>query len=61
MSEQLEIPKSTEKQRRYYEKHRESWNKYQREYKLRRYKEDPAYRFRVKEYMRDYYKTKNLC
>jgi hypothetical protein len=37
---------------KYYEVNREAWNKYQREYKKRRYNEDPEYRFRVKEYNR---------
>ena len=42
------------KQRTYYDKNRESWNEYQREYKKRRYAEDPEFRARVKEYAKEY-------
>lgn len=55
---EVEISKTTEKQRKYYDKNREAWNKYQREYKKRKYAEDPAYRLRVKEYIREYRKAK---
>ena len=47
-----ELSENTLKQRRYYEENRESWNEYQREYKKRRYAEDPVYRARMKEYQR---------
>jgi len=47
-SQQNETPKL-----KHYEKNREAWNKYQREYKKRRYNEDPEYRFRIKEYNRE--------
>ena len=40
------------KQSAYYEENRESWNEYQREYKKRKYAEDPEYRARMKEYAR---------
>jgi hypothetical protein len=53
-----EISKTTEKQRRYYENNREAWNKYQREYKKRKYADDPSYRLRVKEYIKEYKKSK---
>ena len=43
------------KQQAYYE-NREAWNEYQREYKKRRYSEDPEYRARTKEYARERYK-----
>jgi hypothetical protein len=52
------VSKHTEKQRRYYENNRDAWNKYQREYKRRKYNEDPEYRLRMKEYMREYYKSR---
>lgn len=45
-----------EKQRRYYESNRESWNAYQKEYKKRKYAEDMEYRARMKEYQREYYR-----
>jgi hypothetical protein len=47
-----EVSDSALKQRRYYENNRETWNEYQREYKKRKYAEDPAYRARMKEYQR---------
>ncbi len=40
------------KQSKYYSENREKWNEYQREYKKRRYSEDPEYRARMKEYAR---------
>jgi hypothetical protein len=40
------------KQRKYYKENREAWNKYQREYKKRRYAEDPVFRARMREYAR---------
>lgn len=40
------------KQRRYYDNNREAWNEYQKNYKKRKYSEDPEYRARVKEYQR---------
>jgi hypothetical protein len=55
-----EILKSTEKQRKYYEKNREKWNEYQREYKKRKYKEDLAYRMKMREYQKERYKMKKL-
>lgn len=54
----IEISNSTEKQRKYYENNREAWNKYQREYKKRKYADDPSYRLRVKEYIKEYKKSK---
>jgi len=48
------------KQNRYYDNNRESWNEYQREYKKRRYAEDPEYRARMKEYQKERYKQKKL-
>lgn len=51
---------NTEKQRRYYEKNREAWNEYQREYKKRKYAEDPVYRARIKEYGRQRRLAKKL-
>jgi hypothetical protein len=51
---------TTQKQRRYYENNREAWNKYQREYKKRKYSEDPEYRLRLKEYMKEYHKKRKL-
>jgi hypothetical protein len=56
----MEISKTTEKQRKYYNNNREAWNKYQREYKKRKYAEDPEYRLRVKEYTREYRKSKTV-
>lgn len=52
----MEISKVAKKQRVYYEKHREKWNTYQREYKKRRYSEDLEYRARMKEYNRARYR-----
>jgi hypothetical protein len=49
-----------EKKPKFYEKNREAWNKYQREYKRRRYNEDPEYRFRIKEYNRQHRNAKKL-
>ena len=40
------------KQRKYYKENREAWNEYQREYRKRRYAEDPGYRARMREYAR---------
>jgi hypothetical protein len=57
---EVTTPKTTEKQRRYYDNNREAWNKYQREYKKRKYSEDPEYRLRLKEYMKDYYKKRKI-
>lgn len=54
----IEIPNTTKKQRKYYENNREAWNKYQREYKKRKYAEDLSYRLRVKEYIKEYKKNK---
>lgn len=54
--EKMEISKTGEKQRKYYENHREKWNKYQREYKKRKYSEDLEYRLKMKEYQRERYK-----
>jgi hypothetical protein len=45
---------SEKKQAEYYKQNREAWNEYQREYKKRRYAEDPVYRARIKEYHREY-------
>jgi hypothetical protein len=42
------------------EKNKEAWNEYQKEYKKRRYAEDPVYRARIKEYQRQRYITKKL-
>lgn len=44
-----------EKQSAYYESNREKWNAYQREYKKKRYDEDPEYRERILEYSRKKY------
>ena len=55
-----EILKSTEKQRKYYEKNSEKWNEYQREYKKRKYKEDLAYRMKMRDYQKERYKMKKL-
>ena len=46
------------KQNAYYEENRETWNEYQKEYKRRRYAEDPEYRARMKEYARQYRQEK---
>lgn len=43
------------KMRKYLENNREAWNEYQREYKKRRWAEDPEYRARMKEYQRELY------
>ena len=50
------VSKHTAKQREYYENNREAWNKYQREYKKRRYANDAEYRARMKEYQREWTK-----
>lgn len=55
-----DISKNTKKQRNYYEKNRESWNAYQRAYKKRKYKNDPVYRERAKEYARKYREQKKI-
>lgn len=48
------------KQRMYYKENRDAWNEYQKEYKKKRYREDAAYRARMKEYGRQYrLKVKN--
>jgi len=48
----METNEENEKKPKYYEVNREAWNKYQREYKKRRYREDSEYRSRIKEYNR---------
>lgn len=45
------------RQQGYYEKNREAWNKYQREYKKKRYNEDDEYKEKTKKYQRDYMKS----
>ena len=52
-SEEKRKKKLRKMQAAYYKKNREAWNEYQREYKKRRYKEDPEYRARIKEYNRE--------
>lgn len=54
MSTEKEKKSWRKKQSKYYEENREAWNEYQREYKKRRYAEDPVYRARMKEYARQW-------
>ena len=42
--------KIRDKQNNYYDKNREAWNEYQREYTKKRYAEDDEYRKKIKEY-----------
>ena len=35
------------------EEEKDAWNEYQKEYKRRKYAEDPEYRSRMKEYQRE--------
>ena len=46
------------KQKEYYDSNREIWNAYQKEYKKRKYSEDPEYRAKTKEYARQWRKKK---
>lgn len=46
------------KQSAYYESNRDEWNKYQREYKKKKYAEDPDYKAKVKAYQKAYYLKK---
>lgn len=58
MSKEEEKEVWRKKQNEYYSKNRDAWNEYQKEYKRRKYAEDPEYKLRMKEYQRERRLTK---